>query len=191
MKNIFTIGLIIVFFAIVSCDRDKNNPGYDYFPDMAYSKAYETYAPNPNFADGKTLQMPITGTISRDAENYPYKKTDEDIPKAAKLKNPFLPDNQNISRGKLVYNTICLQCHGEKADGSGHLFLSGKYPYPPADLVHGRIDMKKDGELYHTITVGFGIMGAHGLIVQPDDRWKIVLYLRSLAKKTNKSEYQN
>jgi len=191
MKNIFTIGLIIVFFAIVSCDRDKNNPGYDYFPDMAYSKAYETYAPNPNFADGKTLQMPITETISRDAENYPYKKTDEDIPKAAKLKNPFLPDNQNISRGKLVYNTICLQCHGEKADGSGHLFLSGKYPYPPADLVHGRIDMKKDGELYHTITVGFGIMGAHGLIVQPDDRWKIVLYLRSLAKKTNKSEYQN
>ncbi len=191
MKNIFTIGLIIVFFAIVSCDRDKNNPGYDYFPDMAYSKAYETYAPNPNFADGKTLQMPITGTISRDAENYPYKKTDEDIPKAAKLKNPFLPDNQNISRGKLVYNTICLQCHGEKADGSGHLFLSGKYPYPPADLVHGRIDMKKDGELYHTITVGFGIMGAHGLIVQPDDRWKIVLYLRSLAKKTNKSEYPN
>jgi mono/diheme cytochrome c family protein len=187
MKRKITFILILGSFAIGSCDRDKNNPGYDYFPDMAYSKAYETYAPNPNFADGKTLQMPVTGTISREAENYPFKKVDEDIPKAAKLKNPFLPDPQNISRGKLVYNTICLQCHGDNADGNGHLFLSGKYPYPPADLVHGRIDLKTDGEIYHSITVGFGIMGAHGLIVRPDDRWKIVLYLRSIRTKPGKT----
>ena len=169
---------------MASCDRDKNNPGYDYFPDMAYAKAYKTYAPDPNFTDGKTLQAPVEGTVSREGENYPYKKTDEDMSKAAKMKNPFSPDEKIIERGKLVYQSICLQCHGENADGKGHLFLSGKYPYPPADLVNGRLDSRKDGEIFHSITVGYGIMGPHGLIVQPDDRWKIVLYLRSLRKKT-------
>ena len=184
MRLILLILFITLF--IVSCDRDKNNPGYDYMPDMAYSKAYKTYAPNPNFADGKTLQPPVPGTISREAENYPYKKVDADIPKAAKMKNPFLPDTANLSRGKVVYQNICLQCHGEQGDGQGNLFTSGKYPYPPADLAHGRIDKKTDGEIFHAITVGFGIMGPHGIIVKPQDRWKLVLYLRSLKKKANK-----
>jgi mono/diheme cytochrome c family protein len=176
----YTFISILGFVALISCDRDKNNPGYDYFPDMAYSNAYETYAPNPNFSDGKTLQAMDSGTVSREAEYYPYNKTDEDIPKAAKLKNPFLPDTANLSRGKAVYQKICLQCHGEKGDGQGHLFTSGKYPFPPADLIHGRIDKKTDGENFHSITVGLGIMGPHGIIVRPEDRWKLVLYLRSL-----------
>jgi mono/diheme cytochrome c family protein len=175
--------LLLGYIVFTSCDRDKNNPGYDYMPDMAYSNAYETYAPNPNFGDGKTLQAMDSGTVSREAENYPFAKNDADQIKAAKLKNPLLPDTVNINRGKAIYQTICLQCHGMNADGQGHLFTSGKYPFPPADLIHGRIDNKTDGEIFHAITVGFGIMGAHGIIVKPDDRWKMVLYLRSLKKK--------
>lgn len=170
--------------ALQSCDRDKNNPGSDYFPDMAYSKAYETYAPNPNFPDGKTLQAPVEGTISREAEHYPYKKIDSDIPKAAKMKNPLLPDTENIARGKIVYQNICLQCHGKNGDGKGHLYVSGKYPYPPANLVSQKIINRTDGEMFHTITVGYGIMAPHGIIVRPDDRWKTILYVRSLQKKT-------
>lgn len=170
--------------AFQSCDRDKNNPGSDYFPDMAYSKAYETYAPNPNFPDGKTMQAPVEGTVSREAEHYPYKKIDSDIPKAAKMKNPLLPDTQSIARGKIVYQNICLHCHGINADGKGHLYVSGKYPFPPANLVSQKSINRTDGEMFHSITVGFGIMGPHGFIVRPDDRWKTVLYLRSLQKKT-------
>jgi mono/diheme cytochrome c family protein len=172
----------IIALVFPSCDRDKNNPGYDYFPDMAYSKAYETYAPNPNFKDGKTLQAPVEGTISREAELYPYKKTDEDMRKAAKLKNPFFADTDNLSRGKVVYKNICLQCHGETGNGKGHLFVSGKYPYPPANLLSKKIVDKTDGEMYHAVTVGFGIMPAHGIIVRPDDRWKVILYVRGLQK---------
>jgi len=181
--NYLFIGVLLLgCFTIQSCDRDKNNPGYDYFPDMAYSKAYETYAPNPNFADGKTLQAPVDGTVSREAENYPYKKTDEDLMKAAKMKNPLLPDTHNISRGKLVYQNVCLQCHGVKADGKGHLFVSGKYAYPPANLMAQKVVKKSDGEIFHNITVGYGVMGAHGTIVGADDRWRIVLYLRTLQR---------
>jgi len=182
-KFVARLTLFLSFLLFISCDRSKNNPGYDYMPDMAYSRAYETYSPDSNFSDGKTLQAPVIGTISREAENYPYKKNDTDVLKATKLVNPFTPDSSNISRGKMIYKTNCLQCHGEKADGQGHLFTSGKYPFPPADLIHGRISNKTDGEIFHTITVGYGIMGAHGLIVKPEDRWKIVDYLKSMQKK--------
>jgi hypothetical protein len=182
MKNILISILTIGCLVTQSCDRDKNNPGYDYFPDMAYSKAYETYAPNPNFPDGKTLQSPVEGTVSRDEIIYPYKKTDADLRKAAKMKNPFLPDTDNIVRGKTVYQNICMQCHGVNADGKGHLFVSGKYPYPPANLTSQKVINRTDGEIYHIITVGFGIMQPHDIIVRPNDRWKVILYVRTLQK---------
>lgn len=183
-KGMLPIWFAIGVLAIQSCDRDKNNPGYDYFPDMAYSRAYETYAENPNFKDGKTLQAPADGTYSREGEYYPYKKTDADLLKAAKLKNPLLPDTANIGRGKVVFQNVCLQCHGAKADGKGQLFVSGKYPFPPANLLLPKTVNRTDGEIYHIITVGFGIMPPHEIIVQPNDRWKAVLYLRSLQGKT-------
>lgn len=182
-RNMF-LAIAVSAIAIQSCDRDKNNPGYDYFPDMAYSRAYETYAVNPNFKDGKTLQAPADGTYSREGEYYPYKKTDADLLKAAKMKNPLLPDTANIGRGKIVFQNVCLQCHGAKADGKGQLFVSGKYPFPPANLLLPKTMNRTDGEIYHIITVGYGIMPPHGIIVQPNDRWKAVLYLRSLQGKT-------
>jgi hypothetical protein len=176
----YFLAVIAFSLTLQSCDRDKNNPGYDYFPDMAYSKAYETYAPNPNFADSTTLQLPVAGTISREAENYPYKKNDADMKKAASMKNPFSPDSQNLDRGKAVYENVCLQCHGPNADGKGHLYVSGKYLFPPANLMSPKIVQKTDGEMYHVITVGYGIMEPHGIIVRPDDRWKVIMYIRTL-----------
>lgn len=183
-KKMIAVAFGVVSIMVSSCDRDKNNPGYDYFPDMAYSKAYETYAPNSNFADRKTLSAPVEGTVSRKSENYPYKKNDADLAKAAKMKNPLEPDTENLSRGKVVYQNVCLQCHGEKADGKGYLFTSGKYPYPPANLNTQKTINRTDGEIYHIITVGFGIMPPHQIIVRPEDRWKAVLYVRSLQKKS-------
>jgi hypothetical protein len=40
----------------------------------------------------------------------------------------------------------------------------------------------KDGEIYHTITLGIRSMGAHGSQIGPDDRWKLVLYIRTLQE---------
>jgi hypothetical protein len=38
----------------------------------------------------------------------------------------------------------------------------------------------KDGEIFHTITLGIRSMGAHGSQIRPDDRWKLVQYIRKL-----------
>ena len=169
---------------LASCDRTHNDPGYDYFPDMFYSKAYETYSENPNFADGKTLREPVEGTIPIDMIPYPYEKNDTDRLLAGKeLVNPLTVTTENLGRGEAAYKIFCLNCHGSLADGTGQLFTSGLYTFKPASLVNDKMKNVPDGEIYHVITMGQGVMMAHGSIVRPEDRWKIVLYVRQLQAK--------
>lgn len=177
-KIVTAILLAIVFS---SCDHGRNNPGYEYFDDMVQSPAYESYTPNPNFEDGKTMQGTIEGTVPRDMFPYPYSKTDEDRKIAGEtLTNPFEATPENIAHGKVMYQRYCINCHGVNGDGQGNLFTSKKYPYPPANLLSDKVRNNPDGEIYHVITVGWGVMGAHGSLIRPDDRWKIVLYIENV-----------
>jgi hypothetical protein len=68
------------------------------------------------------------------------------------------------------------------AKGDGQLYSSGLYPLKPKDLTAEAIAKVKDGQIYHTITLGFGSMMPHGAQIRPDDRWKLVLYVRKLQK---------
>jgi hypothetical protein len=175
--------LLILAFALFlsACDRSHNNPGYDYFPDMFYSKAYEDYSGNPNFADGKTMREPVAGTIPRDMVPYPYEKNDTDRLLAGKeLVNPLEAGTENLSRGETLFGRYCINCHGPKADGAGNLFTSGLYTFKPASLVNDKMKAVPDGEIYHVITVGQGVMMAHGGQIRPEDRWRIVMYVREL-----------
>lgn len=180
-KYIAAIALIAVFG---SCDRDRNNPGWEYFNDMAHSAAYESYSPNPNFADGKTMRNPVEGTIPRGFEPYPYQKNDEDRTLAGKtLVNPFEVNEKNLARGKQEFAVFCMNCHGEKGDGKGYLFTSGLYPFPPANLLSAKVRNNPEGEIFHVITVGFGVMPKHGPQIRPEDRWKIAMYIKEVLHK--------
>lgn len=181
IKSFTAIALIAVF---ASCDRDRNNPGWQYFDDMAQSPAYETYSPNPNFADGKTMRNPVEGTIPLGYEPYRYEKNDTDRVEAGlALVNPYESNTKNLERGKQVYSVQCISCHGEKGDGKGFLFTSGKYPFPPKTLLSDKIKSAPAGEIYHVITVGFGVMPQHGSQVRPEDRWKVAMYVKEVLHK--------
>ena len=39
-----------------------------------------------------------------------------------------------------------------------------------------------DGKIYHTITYGINLMGSHASQVNPTERWKIIMFVRSLMK---------
>ena len=177
--RLFKTVLICIIVSLDACDRSRNNPGYTYFPDMAYSRAYETYTENPNFEDSQTLRIPVEGTIPREIIPFPYEKTDEDLIKSGKeLINPLEINEDNTGRGRIIYEKYCLQCHGISGDGNGYLYSSGRYPYPPASLINDKLQNKPDGEIYHQISLGWGIMGAHGLLLRPQDRWKVIVYIR-------------
>jgi len=186
----YIILLLLVLAGLTSCNHRQENTDWDYMGDfdMYYSKAYESYAPNPNFKDGKTLQKPVAGTIAREFMPYPFKDKFGDKTKAGKLlKNPLKPSKENLERGKMKYDVYCAICHGKKGKGDGHLtklVKNGKKLYPgmPADLTAGYIHAKPDGEIFHVITMGSAIMGAHASQINTDDRWRIVLYIKNNLK---------
>jgi len=176
--------IVFVLLVMVSCDRDRNTTGWDYFPDMSYSNAYETYTPNENSEDGLTMRTPVEGTISRDQYIWEYGPSTEERERAGnELVNPFTSDDVILSRGRTIYNVYCSGCHGDNGDGKGHLVISGLYKYPVRTLISDEMKNRPDGEIFHSITAGFGVMGAHGSLVRPDDRWKTVIYIREELQK--------
>ena len=181
MKRIIPL-IITALLIFSSCNKRKNQPGYTYFPDMANSRAYETYTPNPVFKNGRTMQEAVEGTISRNAIPYSYTKEERKLA-GRELKNPFGPTKENIERGQRMYGIFCIHCHGENGDGKGYLVTSGKYKFHVRSLLTDSVQKVPDGEIYHVITRGYGIMGAHGSQVTPNDRWKIALYIKNELSK--------
>ena len=72
MKKTLILSLVIVAVtAAVSCSDVRRNPGKIYMPDMAYSRAYETYATTAEIK-AELLKKgihfsntPVPGTIKR------------------------------------------------------------------------------------------------------------------------------
>jgi len=183
MKKILLPAVAICLIS-VSCDRTRSSTGWDYMPDMYYSQAYETYTPNPNFADSMTMRVPVEGTVPRNMIPFGYTNREGEREAAGEeLLNPLEATPESLTRGELAYHIYCESCHGNSGDGQGTLFTSQRYPYPPASLLSEQARALKDGEIYHSITVGYGIMGAHGSMIRPDDRWKIVLHIRENLQK--------
>lgn len=182
--NKISIIAILGMLVLVSCDRTRTSTGWDYMPDMYYSNAAETYTPNENFEDGLTMRTPVEGSVPRGTVPFPYEKTDEDRLLAGKeLVSPLEVTEASLARGKEVYEIFCINCHGENGDGEGFLYTSERYPYPPAALNDEIVSELPDGAIYHTITVGYGVMGAHGAMIRQEDRWKIIQYIREELQK--------
>jgi len=180
-RAVFLLLLTVIF---INCDRNRNTTGWDYFPDMFYSTAYETFTKNPNFSDGLTMRVPVAGTVPRDITPFNYTIDPESRILAGKeLINPESPTEGTLLIGKAVYSTFCVGCHGDKGAGDGPLFTSGLYPLKPRNLTGSPADNLKDGEIFHSITLGFGSMGAHGSQIRSEDRWKVVLHIRELQMK--------
>lgn len=181
--------LILFVFLLYACDMSRNKTGWDYFPDMFYSTAYETYTKNPNFKDGMTMRVPVAGTVPRDFTPFNYTIDEESRIRAGiGLINPESATAETLLRGKAVYKIFCADCHGDTGAGDGILPGSGLYPMQPRLLTGNDADKLKDGEIFHSITLGFGSMGAHGSQIRTDDRWKIVHYIRQLQAEQQETE---
>jgi mono/diheme cytochrome c family protein len=172
------------FMLAASCDRKRNDKGYEYFPDMAHSLAYETYQPNPVTESGTTMILPAPNTVPLEMIPYTYSASADDRELAAKqLVNPFELTEEGLVRGKEQYNIFCANCHGETGNGEGFLFTSGKYKARPASLISEKMLSSNEADIYHVITVGYQLMGPHGPMIKPDDRWMISMYVKNELQK--------
>src|ERR1044072_9745681 len=67
MKKLSIISVLVLVVLVWSCSDVRRTPGHVYMPDMAYSRAYETYAPIDTLAkEGIHYnRLPVAGTIKR------------------------------------------------------------------------------------------------------------------------------
>lgn len=188
-KSITTLSIAVgILLMGSSCDRTRNDKGYEYFPDMVHSLTYETYAVNPAMADSHAMRLPAENTISREMIPYAYPATIEGRAQAAaELLNPLEATPDNLARGKEMFTVFCQNCHGESGNGDGYLFTSGRFSIKPASLLSEKMLAAPDGDIFHVITAGFNVMGPHGHMIRPADRWKIAMYVKNeLQNKTVK-----
>src|SRR6478609_8358067 len=126
MKKLSIITVLSAAAVIVSCSDVKRTPGHVYMPDMAYSRAYETYADHSNLAEKgiNYTNMPVTGTVAR-GEEMPFHLV-KDVPgdstnyaASKQVKSPIdsltVKDAEEAER---LYLINCGICHGSKLDGN-------------------------------------------------------------------------
>ncbi len=188
MKKINLV-LVLMFFAatvMVSC-RDKRDPGRVYMPDMAYSRAYEAYAPNNLKQDGiNYINYPVDGTIRRgDLFAYTLPNDSNGFKMAAEVKDP-LPalDSNQLLEAQRLFNINCAICHGPNMDAQGPLATSGK--------VGGIANLKLDqyvkepvGQMFHVVTYGKNNMGSYASQLDRKQRWMVIQYIKSEQVKSS------
>jgi mono/diheme cytochrome c family protein len=98
--------------------------------------------------------------------------------------NP-VPDNQaNIAEGRAHFGHHCQICHGLDGQNTGVPFAQQMSP-PVADLASAEIQAYTDGQMHWILQNGIapsGMPAWHG-ILEDDEMWKIVRYMRHLPEK--------
>jgi len=200
--NLITAVLITAIIVSVSSCDSKRQPGKIYMPDMAYSRAYETYAERNDSIFtmdaaniGKRIfynNLPVAGTIKR-GELFPFsvvpsKTNGVDsnalINLTASIKNPLpaLSAVDSAEAGRL-FNINCAVCHGAKGEANGPLApkIGGV-----KSIVAGSPGYS-DGRIFYVMTYGQNNMGSYASQLDRKQRWMIVQYIRTLEPKKDAS----
>ena len=193
MKKTAIIATLILSMAVVfiGC-KDKRSPGSVYMPDMAYSRAYESYAArdssvfttDPNDAGHKIFfnNLPPAGTLKR-GELFPFNVPNDSnglLNLSSLVKNPLDPlTGKDLEEAGRLFNINCGICHGAKAEANG----------PLAAKVGGVKNIilaspgYSDGRIFFVMEYGQLNMGSYASQLSREQRWRIVQYIRTLEPK--------
>ena len=109
---------------------------------------------------------PAAGAVAIPAEDH-------------KRRNPQPANEESIARGKLLYSSQCVMCHGANGDGTGDLVERLKLEMP--DLTDSAAMAKRtDGDLFYILSAGHQRMPSQGERLEVNSRWNIVNYVRTL-----------
>lgn len=193
MKKIVIPTLILVAVMLaVSCSDVQRTPGRVYMPDMAYSRAYETYATTEEMKADLLKRgihfsnIPVPGTIKR-GELLPFLLTKDVAPDSSnyhasrEVKNPLT--SMDTVEAERLYLVNCAICHGPKLDGNGPLYKGGDGPFPaaPANFISGKPEYlaMPEGMMFYSATYGKNKMGSYASQLNTEQRWMVIAYIKS------------
>lgn len=182
MSRSFILGSFMAL-GLTACNMDKSKPNIELIQDMMESPAIKAQEYDPASPNGSGMRMPPENTVPRGFEPYPFAKDPEG---AKSNKNPFSGQMTEdvLMVGQKYYNTNCLICHGQHGEGgvAAQSTVSELMALKPPPVTSDKIKGWTDGNIYHVITMGQGVMGPYASHIPEPYRWQVVNYIRHLQK---------
>lgn len=174
--------LAVVSGMLFSCSNDKSQPNVELIQDMMSTPSIKAQEYDETSPNGISSRMPPDHTVPVGFEPYKYPNS---IDEAAKnLKNPIAGNfSQDIMlTGQRYYEINCALCHGYKGEGAEKSSVSTMMALKPPTLLSAKVRGWNDAQIYHTITMGQGLMGPYASHIPQKSRWQVVNYIRHLQK---------
>jgi len=172
---------LVIITGLASCDSGdrRRTPGHIYAPDMTYSRAYDAYTLNPNFADSQTSRPPVEGTVARGHQLPDHlREGDSNAYKSFTTTMKFNEDE--MKEGGRLFNIYCAICHGQALDGNGPLYASGKFAAMPANFKDGKYLHMPVGQMFAAAKYGKGMMGSYASQLDIKQRWMVIAYIKKM-----------
>lgn len=93
---------------------------------------------------------------------------------------PVQIDEEALRRGRERYQIYCTACHGMTGEGDGMIVRRG-FRKPPS-FYDDRLqeNVTPAAHFFDVITNGWGAMPDYSAQIAPEDRWKVIAYIRAL-----------
>jgi mono/diheme cytochrome c family protein len=166
------IPLIVLTVLLAGCRQD-----------MQDQPKYKPLAESKFFADHRSARPMVGDTVPRgylrtDLARYTGKTDGVDV-----TYFPVPITRADLERGRDRFDIYCAPCHSRLGDGNGLIVKRG-YRNPPSYYTD-RVMKAPVGHFFDVITNGFGAMPSYASRVTPDDRWRIIAYIRVLQFSRN------
>src|SRR5499427_6608426 len=181
-KSRLKISVLVVCLAVVlvsACRQDMHdNPRLQAYEDGANRQPPEGVVARGSLALAVAApKTAVPGQVGSVGENgFPFNLSAD--PETRKKEVMEILD-----RGESRFNITCLPCHGKLGDGEGMVALRG-FRHPPS-YHQDRLRNAPTSHFYDVMTNGFGAMPSYAEVVTPEDRWKIIAYIRALQASQN------
>lgn len=172
-------GFLILSFS-TGCS-DKSKPNIEPIQDMLVVESIKPQEYDETSPNHSGMRVPPEGTQPVGFAPYKYATNPEG---AAKNPNPMNGDfsEATLKVGMKYYTTNCAICHGDKGEGGDKSSIGEKMALKPPTLLSDKIRSWTDGQLYHVITAGQGVMGPYASHIPQRYRWQVVNYIRTIQK---------
>jgi mono/diheme cytochrome c family protein len=163
-------------------------PPFRWDAGMAFQPKLKPQTPSHFFPDGREQRLPVPGTVARGDRQINDALYRGKLDDGTYIKGfPMTVTPQMVRRGQERFNIYCSVCHGLTGAGDGLVakraeVLQEPMWVPPISLYAEHVQTQPEGQIFETITNGIRTMPPYGTRIEPEDRWAIILYVRSLQR---------
>lgn len=163
--------------------------------EMARQPSYRPLESTDFFDDGRASRPLVEGTVPRGrpiegsailtSRKSPARSVADYVDIC-----PIAIDKKALERGRERFNIYCAVCHDPLGTGNGKIVERGYLPPPNYHTDYSRGFERRGikvllrdvpvGYYFEVISRGYGGMPDYASQIPPDDRWKIIAYVRAL-----------